>query len=124
MGHGPPYVAVITLSAVTAYHWRSLRYRLASNGILDPMMLPTLHALLDFTEAQALEGAGNTGDPKKDARARQQFYDKLYAPESIEAKGINGAGYKPTPTGFDDPDDIEASFDAFAKAASGSQATL
>lgn len=116
MGHSPPYVAVITLSVVTAFHWRNLRQRLLTAGVSDPMKLTSLHSLLDFTEALALEGAGQTGDAKKDARARQQFTDKLYAPEPVEAVGLNGDGYKPKPGGFDD-EDVEAAFDAFSKIA-------
>lgn len=100
---------------VTAFHWRNLRQRLTSAGILDPMRLTSLHALLDFTETLALEGAGNTGDAKKDEQARRAFLHKLYAPEPGTA-ALNGDGYHPRPAGFDD-EDIEASFDAFAAAA-------
>lgn len=72
-------------------------------------MLPTLHALLDATEAAVLESM----EEKKD---REKYMDAMYRPKLELAPGLAGAGYKPKPAGFDD-DEVDASFDAFASAA-------
>jgi hypothetical protein len=108
VGHLAPYVAVITLSVLTAHHWRAIRARIINAGIADPLSLTSLHALCDVTETAILENA--------DSEATTKFYDKLYAPEI--GKDLNDAGYKPKPSGFDD-DEVEASFDAFLQATGG-----
>lgn len=111
MGHSPPYSAVITLSAITATHWRMVRHKLALAGIAEPMRLPSMHWLLDVTESMVLESM-QSNNPDQDRLKRESFLDKLYAPtkETIE---LNGAGYKPIPAAFVNPEDVEAQFDAF-----------
>ncbi|GAT16312.1 putative uncharacterized protein [Mycolicibacterium thermoresistibile] len=117
MGHGAPYVAVISLALMAAYHWRTLRQRMRANGITDPMALPSMHAIIDETEALALEAAGaGTDDPDRARRERQELLDKLYAPAPEGAEDLNGEQYQPPPAGFEDPAEVEASFDAFSRA--------
>ncbi|AWN04239.1 hypothetical protein FDJ57_gp38 [Gordonia phage Sour] len=102
---------MITLAAITATHWRTLRGRLISYGVTRPLEdLGSLHALLDTTEAAVMESFSG-----KDAeRERKNFIDKLYAPEP--QKTLAGTGHKPAPAGFDE-DAMEAAFDAFAVSA-------
>lgn len=114
-GTGRPYAAVCTLCAITSVRYRLLRAKLLAAGITDPMTLPNLHSLLDFTEQMVVEWMGN-GEPKKAERDIARFYDSLYAPEKVAAEGINGDGYKPVPAGFEGSD-VEASFDAAMKMA-------
>lgn len=119
MGHAPPYVAVISLCAVTATHWRLLRAKYHSYGIADPMAaLPSLHALLDDTEQLVLESL-TAADPKRAEQERDQFFDKLYAPDSTEAKELNGERYEAVPAGFEDRKQVEAEFNAFAQMMGG-----
>lgn len=68
-----------------------------------------MHVLLDTTEAAVLESM----DEKKD---RERYLDAMYRPKLELAPGLAGSGYKPKPAGFDD-DDVDAAFDAFARAA-------
>lgn len=83
---------------------------MANSGVADPMTdMRSMHVLLDVTEQAVLESMEKEQERKK-------FLDQLYAPEVAEAKKLNGDGYKPRPSGFDD-DDVEASFDAFMAAA-------
>lgn len=102
---------MITLCAITAAHWRMVRHKLLLAGIADPMALGSMHALLDVAELMVLESM-QTADPDQDRLRREQFLDKLYAPTK-ETIALNGAGYKPVPAEFMDPENIEASFDAF-----------
>ena len=116
MGHRPPYVAVASLALTAAYHWRTVRQRIIGGGITNPMHLPSMHSLLDVIETIALEATAATGDPDKDHAARQQFLDKLYAPEPAGAENLNGEKYRPPPpAGFEDPAEIEADFDALTQ---------
>ncbi|EHI13129.1 DUF7240 domain-containing protein [Mycolicibacterium thermoresistibile] len=102
---------------MAAYHWRTLRQRMRANGITDPMALPSMHAIIDETEALALEAAGaGTDDPDRARRERQELLDKLYAPAPEGAEDLNGEQYQPPPAGFEDPAEVEASFDAFSRA--------
>ncbi|QGH80044.1 hypothetical protein SEA_NHAGOS_33 [Gordonia phage NHagos] len=103
---------MITLSAITAEHWRTLRARCASHGLARPLeQLPSLHALLDVTEMAVMESFQGK-DPEKDRKA---FLDKLYAPEPA-ARRAAGTGHKPAPAGFDE-DAMESAFDAFLASA-------
>lgn len=114
MGNRAPYAAVITLSVLTAFHWRTMRLKLTLAGVSDPMNLPSMHVLLDNTESAILEAM--LGDnPKDGENKRAMFIDRLYAP-TPEALALNGEDYMPQPEGFE-PDDVEAAFDAFAQAA-------
>ena len=113
-GTARPYAAVITLSVITAHHWRAMRLRFYQAGITDPLGLPTMHALLDMSESVILESMVST-DQKKDERDRKNFIDKLYAPEPTTA-ALNGESYVATPAGFED-EDVEAAFDAFTSSA-------
>lgn len=117
MGHGPPYTAVISLSVMAAHHWRTIRTRLLNNGIGNLMELSSLHALIDAVEAIILEAV--VQDAKTQAEAdtkRNRFLDALYAPDTAEAKKLNGDGYKPAPSEFAVPQQVEDDFNAFARA--------
>lgn len=96
---------------MTAYHWRTIRLRMARAGIHDPMALPTMHILLDETETTVLESMIGTNQNDTEAK-RTMFIDKLYAP--VMHTHLNGERYTPQPEGFDE-DSMEASFDAFAQ---------
>lgn len=85
--------------------------KLVYAGVSDPMLLPSLHYLLDVAEAMVLESK-QTGDPDKDEAARGTFFDQLYAPDKLAIE-LNGAGYRAPPPGFDDPAEMELAFDAF-----------
>lgn len=104
-GTARPYVAVVTLAVMTAHHWRTLRLRLVKSGVHDPMRLPSMHIVLDATEAAVLEAMAH------DSMERTVFLDRLYSPLHDP-----GAPRDVAPTGFTD-DDVESSFDAFAAAA-------
>jgi len=104
-----PYTAVITLAVQTGYHWREIRRRIHAAGIVDPMQLPSMHAVLDVTEHAVLESMSGEDSAVKRAR----FYDSLYAPEPGQT-ALNGSEYAPPP-GFS-PDEVEATFDAFTAA--------
>lgn len=113
-GTARPYVAVINLSLQTAAIWRTIRYKLVTAGVADPMRLPTMHAVLDVTEMVVLESmVGDT--PREGRMKREQFLDRLYAP-TPEVREINGEKYVAAPAGFE-PDAVEASWEAFAQAA-------
>lgn len=117
-GTARPYGAVLALAVITAQHWRVLRGKLLAAGVADPMGLPSMHHVLDFTELTVLETMGG-GDAKKAERERTAFWNGLYAPdrdEIEEAKAAGDSGHRPPPSGFD-PEDMEAAFDAFAKIA-------
>lgn len=117
MGHGAPYTAVISLSVMAAHHWRTIRVRLMNNGIGNLMALTSLHAMLDAVEAIILEAVVSDAKTTREAEVkRTRFLDSLYAPETPEAKKLNGAGYKPMPSEFAVPAQVEADFDAFARA--------
>jgi hypothetical protein len=99
---------------LTAHHWRSIRLKLTTAGILDPMMLPSMHVLLDLTETSILEAMhGKTA--REGEMQRATFLDQLYAP-TLQVRNLNGDKTAVAPDGFD-IDDVEDSFDAFAKAA-------
>lgn len=114
MGNRAPYVAVVTLCVMTAHHWRPLRSRFQAAGIPDPMLLSSMHPLLDMTETAILENM--QGDNARDGEMqRSMFLDRLYAP-SVEVNALNGEKYVAIPDGFGE-DELEDSFDAFAQAA-------
>lgn len=108
-GTARPYIAVISLAVMTAHHWRTMRLKMVQAGVRDPMSLPTMHILLDATEAAILEGmsTGSDGEMK-----RTMFLNKLYSPLSDPTAPREIAA----PVGFTD-DDTEDAFDAFAAAA-------
>lgn len=106
-GTARPYIAVITLAAMTAHHWRTIRLKLVQSGVHDPMRLPTMHILLDTTEAAVLEAMSGDRDS---AMKRTMFIDRLYSPL------VDKATASEQPRGFTD-DDTEDAFDAFAAAA-------
>lgn len=115
MGHSPPYVAVITLSVMTAHHWRPVRTKLLLAGIADPMGLRNMHMLLDTVESMILESMSMSGE--KDAEfKRSQFIDQLYSPANDV--GLSD-GKAAIPAGFS-PDEVDSAFDAFAAATAGS----
>lgn len=113
-GTARPYIAVINLVVITAFHWRSMRAKLAQNGIADPMhTMRSMHALLDFTEQTTLESLAKSGEGQnaheQAKRAIDQFMFKLYAPTPGE---VDEDGRVPIPAGFDE-DAMESNFDAF-----------
>ena len=109
-GTARPYVAVVTLAVMTGHHWRMLHHKLIGAGIPDPLELPSMHALLDYTEAVVVDNIVNGDDARTELAS---FYRRLYGP-TAEALSLNGEEYRPP--GFT-PDEVEASFDAFARAA-------
>ena len=113
MGHRAPYIAVITLAVMTAHHWRTIRLKLVQSGVHNPMGLPTMHILLDATEAAVLESLSTGG--REAEFHRSQFLDQLYSP----ANDVGLGGGDVAPAGFA-PDEVEAAFDAFAAATTGS----
>lgn len=117
MGYGAPYTAVVSLSVMAAHHWRTVRTRLLNNGIGDLMALASLHAMLDAVEAIILEAVVADATTTKEAKAkRARFLDSIYAPNTDEAKRLNGDGYKPMPSEFAVPKQVEDDFNAFARA--------
>lgn len=106
-GTARPYLAVVTLAVMTAHHWRTIRLKLVQSGVHDPMRLPTMHILLDTTEAAVLEAM--SGDRDSDMK-RTMFIDRLYSPLADPTTSSQ------QPRGFTD-DDTEDAFDAFAAAA-------
>lgn len=109
-GTARPYAAVTNLTAITGQHWRIIRQHLLANGVVDPMLLPSLHALLDVTEQMVIESM--QGRSEADARMkRDSFYNQLYRPDPDPADEVNGEEYQPVPEGFEDGED-DAAFDA------------
>jgi len=108
-GTARPYVAVVTLCVMTGYHWRTMRHKLLSAGIIDPLSLVSMHALLDFTEATIIESMSNGEHARRDITT---FHTQMYGPSGDTLNG----DYNPVPAGFA-PDEVEDSFDAFARAA-------
>lgn len=106
-GTARPYLAVATLAVLTAHHWRTIRLKLVQSGVHNPMALPTMHILLDATEAAVLEAM--SGDRDSDMK-RTMFIDRLYSPLADPTTSSQ------QPRGFTD-DDTEDAFDAFAAAA-------
>lgn len=103
---------------MAATHWRAIRTRLRADGIADPMrQLPHMHALIDEAEKVWLEVL-HTGNEQKDRHDREQLLDRLYAPTADGAADLNGDGYraKPAPPAGFDAAEVEADFDAFARA--------
>lgn len=82
---------------------------------MDPMGMPSMHRILDRMEFIILDSMQGSQDPKSDENRRRMFLNRLYAP-TLEAKKLNGDGYKPVPAGFENPEDVETAFDAFAGA--------
>ena len=104
-GTARPYTAVITLATMTGYHWRTLRQKLLAGGVTRPLALDTVHALLDFTESVIVEAILNGEDADRELAS---FRRGLYGP-SPEDRDVVPAGFS--------PEEVEASFDAFARAA-------
>lgn len=109
VGTARSWRAVVVLCGITGQYWRTVRAHLITHGVTDPMGLPSLHALLDVTEAMVLENIG--GKPAEAKAARQRFTDQVYRPETVTVGGAAQA-----PPGFSDAD-TEAAFDAFSKVA-------
>lgn len=105
-GTARPYLAVVTLAMLTAHHWRTIRLKIVQSGIRNPMELPTMHILLDATEAAVLEAM--SGDRDSEMK-RTLFIDRLYSP-------LADPTAEAAPRGFTDGD-TEDAFDAFAAAA-------
>lgn len=94
---------------MTAFNWRTLRARLLTHGITDPLnALPSLHVLLDFTEALVMEQTIEEKD-------REKLITALYRPELEVTEPGEKQPFVPPP-GFE-PEAMEDAFDAFARAA-------
>lgn len=109
-GTARPYVAVVSLAVMCGHHWRTIRQKLLAAGIADPMALPSMHVLLDYTESMAVEALASGEDGRREV---DSLYRRLYGP-TPEALSLNGDDY--VPQGFS-PEEMEASFDAFSRAA-------
>lgn len=119
-GTARPYTAVITLSVFAGHNWRTLRESLATAGISNPMGLPSLHAVLDITEKIVVDslfqsGERDDGPPSEGEKKVRRFYDSIYAPDLTDVVEMNGEEYMPTPAGFENPETVEADFDAFMR---------
>ena len=110
-GTARPYTAVVELSGVTGHHWSRLRAKIIGFGIADPMTLPTLHALLDVTEAMVVEVLSHDKNAK---RKVDEFYDAVYAPERADLARA-GSGWRPPPAGFSDDDIAEVAASSVAE---------
>lgn len=119
-GTARPYAAVTTLSLYTGHSWRTVRYKLLLAGIPDPMQLPSLHAVLDVTEQIVVESLFRSaeereGPPSKGEMKVQSFYDTIYRPDPVDVDASDEPVEEDfVPAGFEDPDEMEASFDSFA----------
>ena len=101
---------------MAAHNWRALRVRMGEKGIGDPMALPSMHVVLDYTEQMGLEAAASDAKTQIEARTKiSAYFDKLYKPDPTTIK-VNGQ-LEPPP-GWSD-DEVEASFDAFLSSARG-----
>lgn len=109
-GTARPFGAVVGLTVQAAHNWRVLRYKIQTDGIADPMTLPSLHRVLDTIEALALESF----DPDDKGRMeRDQFIDHLYRPDPpMTVPGVEDhtALAAPVPAGFEPA----ATFNSFA----------
>lgn len=110
-GTARPYRAVGVLSVLTGKHWRVLRQRITAAGIPDPLGLPSMHTLLDWAEVMAGDSF-TSGDASKDRLDRERFFDAMYKPDQVVARGKSG---RAAPAGFD-PASMEDAFDAAAAA--------
>lgn len=109
MGHAAPYHAVITLCVMAAHHWRPLRTKMLLAGIGDPMLLPSMHVLLDLTESALCESLSASERDPRDAKQKvDDFMDRLYEPEIDPV--LKAKGYKATPSGFTD-EEMDAVFE-------------
>lgn len=120
-GTARPHAAVVTLSLYTGHNWRTIRRKLTLAGISNPMTLPSLHALLDVTEdivVEALYASGqeNEGPPSEGERKVRRFYDAIYAPDLQDIDDLDEEEPHRVPAGFENPDDVEADFDALLRA--------
>lgn len=120
-GTARPYLAVASLSLTAATHWRLIRTRLRANGITNPMLLLSLHDVLDEAEKLWLESE-TTGKEEQDHHNRVALFDRLYGPEPTStARKVNGRRYRAKiapPPGFS-PAEVEANFDSLSQSLSG-----
>lgn len=108
-GTARPYVAVLSLAVMTAHHWRTLRGNLLAAGVTDPLAVG-FHALLDYTEKIVRESLAQGEDGEAELNS---FDRRLYGP----VPGIADDDEPPPPPPGFSPDEVEDSFDAFARAA-------
>lgn len=120
-GTARPYAAVTTLALFTGHNWRTIRHKLTLAGIKNPMALPSLHTLLDITESIVIEslfrsGEKKEGPPTSGERKVQEFYDSIYRPDPTDDSEDDELTETPyVPSGFEDPNEIEDSFDALLR---------
>ena len=102
----------------TAHHWRDVRQFIRESGIGDPMALPNMHALLDYTEKMTKQAIASGGtDRAKVESELAAFNQRLYGPQAYAKPAAPGVAAEPVlPDGFDDADEQHASFDALAAA--------
>lgn len=116
MGHRAPYRAVVALCVTAATSWRTVRHIICGTGIPDPMQMPSMHLVLDFTEQAVLESLV-TGDRDKDKMKRDQFFDRLYGPQPGGGKR-RGSRPEVIPAGFSNTEQA-ASFTGFMRSVGG-----
>lgn len=111
MGDGPPYLAVINLALMTAFHWRTVRLQLVKAGVENPMEFSTAHILLDMVEELIMESIQPEGTKQADydeaKQKREDFTKALYQPKVKKLSELPD-GWKPPPAGFDDDDENDA----------------
>lgn len=116
-GTGRTFAAVLTLSLSAAMVWRDLRTRMRGYGIADPMLLPSMHALLDEVEKMWRESSV-TGNEAKDRAALRDLNKMLYwtgrTEEEIAAAEAAADDDTP-PAWFGSTDDVEDTFDGLVR---------
>ena len=102
----------------TAHHWRDVRHAIIKSGIPDPMSLPNMHSLLQFTEEMTKQAIASGGtDRAKVESELAAFNQRLYGPQAYAKPAAPGVAAEPVlPDGFDDADEQHAGFDALAAA--------
>lgn len=118
-GTARPYAAVTTLALFSGHNWRTVRHKLTLAGITNPMGLPSMHTLLDVTEQIVVEalyrsGEEREGTPTKGELKVRNFYNSIYIPDVDDDEDVMLDDTPFIPAGFEDPDEMEADFDAFA----------
>ena len=81
-GTARPYKAVLSLTLTAGSGWRTIRSQITG----DPMLMPSMHHVLDEVEKIVVQSQ-QTGDAEKDERAHNAFMARLYAPEIPVARG-------------------------------------
>ena len=75
-----PFKAVLSLAVTAGTSWRTIRVQIPT----DPMLMPSMHRVLDDVERIVIESQA-TGDPEKDRAAREAYVRRLYVAEKAAA---------------------------------------